>query len=81
MRSSSVVVLMMLGVPRHPPSRRSTGNRSTPQWADRAWCSPGNVHRFNFPRSDMHVTAGGVQIKPSFALGGMGRHESHPPVA
>jgi len=31
---------------------------------------PGEVHRFNFPRSDMHVTAAGVTIKPSFALGG-----------
>ncbi len=31
---------------------------------------PGDVHRFNFPRSDMHVTAAGVEIKPSFALGG-----------
>lgn len=31
---------------------------------------PGDVYRFNFPRSDMHVTVGGVTIKPSFALGG-----------
>ena len=30
---------------------------------------PGDVHRFNFPRSDLHVTAGGVAIKPAFALG------------
>jgi hypothetical protein len=31
---------------------------------------PGDIHRFNFPRSDMHVTAGGVTIKPALALGG-----------
>jgi hypothetical protein len=31
---------------------------------------PGDVHRFNFPRGDMHVTAAGVPIKPAFALGG-----------
>jgi biotin operon repressor len=31
---------------------------------------PGVVHRFNFPRSDMRVTAAGVAIKPAFALGG-----------
>ena len=31
---------------------------------------PGDVHRFNFPRSDMHVTAAGVAIKPALALGG-----------
>jgi uncharacterized protein DUF1259 len=31
---------------------------------------PGDVHRFNFPRSDLHVTAAGVQVKPALALGG-----------
>jgi hypothetical protein len=31
---------------------------------------PGDIHRFNFPRSDMHVTAAGVPIKPAFALSG-----------
>ncbi len=30
---------------------------------------PGDVYRFNFPRSDMRVTASGVAIKPAFALG------------
>ncbi len=31
---------------------------------------PGDVHRYNFPRADLRVTAAGVVIKPSFALGG-----------
>jgi hypothetical protein len=31
---------------------------------------PGDVARFNFPRSDLTVTTGGVTIKPAFALGG-----------
>jgi hypothetical protein len=31
---------------------------------------PGDVHRFNFPRSDLHVTVSGVVIKPALALGG-----------
>ena len=31
---------------------------------------PGDVYRFNFPRTDMRVTAAGVAIKPAFALGG-----------
>ncbi|MGQ0648369.1 MAG: DUF1259 domain-containing protein [Gemmatimonadaceae bacterium] len=31
---------------------------------------PGEVYRFNFPRGDLRVTAGGVQIKPALALGG-----------
>ena len=31
---------------------------------------PGDVYRFNFPRSDLRVTAAGVRLKPAFALGG-----------
>src|ERR1051325_1922173 len=30
----------------------------------------GDVHRYNFPRSDLQVTLDGVTIKPSLALGG-----------
>src|SRR5918911_3613521 len=30
----------------------------------------GDVHRYGFPRSDLHVTLDGVEIKPGFALGG-----------
>src|SRR5215216_1414970 len=30
---------------------------------------PGNVFKFSFPRSDLNVTARGVQIKPALALG------------
>ena len=30
---------------------------------------PGNVMRYSFPRSDLQVTASGVQLKPAFALG------------
>jgi hypothetical protein len=31
---------------------------------------PGDVARYNFPRSDLTVTIGGVTLKPAFALGG-----------
>src|SRR5690242_17679645 len=31
---------------------------------------PGDVHRFNFPRSDLRVMVGDIQLKPAFALGG-----------
>jgi hypothetical protein len=31
---------------------------------------PGGVHRFSFPRSDLHVTVDGTPIKPALALGG-----------
>jgi hypothetical protein len=30
----------------------------------------GDVHRYGLPRSDLHVTLDGVQIKPALALGG-----------
>lgn len=30
----------------------------------------GEVHRYGFPRSDLHVTVDGVAIKPALALGG-----------
>jgi Domain of Unknown Function (DUF1259) len=31
---------------------------------------PNDVHRYNFPRGDLHVTVNGVEIKPALALGG-----------
>lgn len=31
---------------------------------------PGDVHRYGFPRSDLHVTLDGVTLLPAFALGG-----------
>ena len=31
---------------------------------------PGGVYRFNFPRGDLHVMVGDVQVKPALALGG-----------
>lgn len=30
---------------------------------------PGDVYKFSFPRSDLHVTVRGVPVKPGFALG------------
>ena len=31
---------------------------------------PGGIHRYGFPRGDLHVTVDGVTIKPALALGG-----------
>ncbi len=30
---------------------------------------PGNVHKFGWPRTDLHVTLGGISIEPALALG------------
>ena len=47
-----------------------------PSWAavqqvlgGKGMMQPGEVLRFGFPRTDLHVTAAGVQIEPGFALG------------
>jgi hypothetical protein len=32
--------------------------------------TPGDVHRYGFPRTDLHVTLDGVSLLPAFALGG-----------
>src|SRR5215218_8202985 len=31
---------------------------------------PGDVYRFNFPRTDLRVMVGDVQVRPALALGG-----------
>ncbi len=41
---------------------KALGRKGAPQ--------PGGVMKYSFPRSDLQVTANGVQIKPALALGG-----------
>jgi hypothetical protein len=36
-----------------------------------------HVYRFNFPRNDLRVNAGGVRLKPAFALGGWVAFKAH----
>ena len=38
----------------------------------RAGQQTGDVYRLGFPRTDLHVSVGGVEIKPGLALGLMG---------
>jgi hypothetical protein len=33
---------------------------------------PGDIHKYGWPRSDLHVTVGGVQVEPTLALGSWG---------
>jgi hypothetical protein len=37
----------------------------------------GDVYRFNFPRGDLNVTAAGVRLEPTFALGGWVAFKRH----
>jgi len=55
---------------------QSGGAGAQPGWAavERALgrpgaAQPGDVVRFSFPRSDLHVTVDGVQLRPALALG------------
>src|SRR5262245_20689408 len=41
---------------------QALGRKGAPQ--------PGGVMKYSIPRSDLQVTAGGVRLKPAFALGG-----------
>ena len=55
---------------------------SRDRWRPKAWIRPkltkqwaalarktGDVYRLGFPRTDLHVSVGGVEIKPGLALG------------
>jgi len=53
-----------------------TAHAQTPDWskldsvfARKGTAQPGDVMKYSFPRSDLDVTAGGVKLKPAFALG------------
>ena len=55
----------------------STSALAAPDWSKvdqaigrSAPTMPGDVHRYGFPRSDLHVTVDGVTISPALALGG-----------
>lgn len=54
----------------------NAANAQQPRWKDidttlgRRGTVTGEVHRYAFPRSDLHVTLDGVAIKPALALGG-----------
>jgi len=60
--------LALQGV-RRPGGRHRLERKWTPHSAKTAAVS-GEVHRYGLPRSDLHVTLDGIQIKPALALGG-----------
>jgi Domain of Unknown Function (DUF1259). len=60
----------------HPRLGNAQGNASAGDWSavDRALgrpgkAQPGEVQKYSFPRSDLHVMVGEVAVKPALALG------------
>lgn len=70
-RISPVLLATALGIAVEPASSQQVDWKVVENAMGRTGAAqPGDVYRFNFPRSDMHVTVDGVAIKPAFALGG-----------
>ena len=67
----SLVAMLGAGTPAAMAQQTLTGLSSVEQILGRkGTMSPGGVVRFGFPRSDLQVTVGDVQLKPALALGG-----------
>jgi hypothetical protein len=67
------MLLAALGAPA-AGAQQATGHAADWTGVDRALgrkgaAQPGGVMKYGFPRSDLHVTAGGVEVKPALALG------------
>ncbi|HET9726273.1 MAG TPA: DUF1259 domain-containing protein, partial [Gemmatimonadales bacterium] len=60
--SGSATARMVAQSPSWDAVDQAIGRAGSPQ--------PGGVQKYSFPRSDLHVTAAGVSIKPALALGG-----------
>ena len=70
------VAAAALAMAAHPGVGHTQAGASAGDWSgvDRALgrpgkAQPGEVQKYSFPRSDLHVTVGGVAVKPALALG------------
>jgi hypothetical protein len=66
-----------LAIAAHPGTGHAQGGVSAGDWSavDRVLgrpckAQPGEVQKYSFPRSDLHVTVRGVVVRPGLALGG-----------
>jgi hypothetical protein len=74
---ASVFVLMSVSTPQGQNGQTNSGQQSVAaDWKAVAQAlgkegsmQPGDVYKVSLPRSDLRVTAGGVQLKPALALG------------
>ena len=74
---AAVFVLVACSAPQGPSGQSNAGQQSTAaDWkvveqalGKAGSMQPGDVYKVSLPRSDLKVTAGGVQLKPALALG------------
>src|SRR5215216_681478 len=75
---ATVLVLVACSAPQGPPQPANTPQQVAGGWDWKAVgqalgkegsMQPGDVYKVSLPRSDLQVTAGGVQLKPALALG------------
>jgi len=72
---ASLLVLMLTGCLANSQTQNSA-SQSSPEWKGveealgrTGQMQPGDVYKFSFPRTDLHVTLNGVDIKAGLALG------------
>lgn len=70
MRSFSIFLAVGLAFASASAAARSINWQSVDTTLGRKAAVVGDVHRYGFPRSDLHVTLDGVTIEPGLALGG-----------
>lgn len=73
--SLAALLLAMTLIPRTATGQQAAAGARDWSAVDQAFgrkgaLQPGGVMKYSFPRSDLHVTANGVQLKPALALGG-----------
>ena len=75
---ATVLVLVACSAPQGPPQTANTPQQAagSSDWkavgqalGREGSMQPGDVYKVSLPRSDLRVTAGGVQLKPALALG------------
>ena len=64
-------VLLLLGV-HSLPAQESGWDAVDKVFGQAGKDMPGDVHRFGWPRSDLHITIGSVAVEPALALGSWG---------
>ena len=73
---TTMFVLAACSAPQNNNTAANTGQQTTTDWkaveqalGKAGSMQPGDVYKVSLPRSDLKVTAGGVELKPALALG------------